>query len=553
MITVVVLCAIMGLQSIASSVNAKIAEKVAKQFLTYKVKTDITDINLVLTGQNNSYYLFSTTNQWIIVSGDTDLYPVLGFSTESSISISEIPPAMKSYLTARKTQLREIRNERVSNIENQNAWISFLAGKYYASRADDMEPLIQTLWNQDYPYNMFCPEYSTGSGGHVYAGCVATAMAQIMKFYNYPETGRFSKTYFWGQDIEVNFEDGNYQWDEMTNSINTNSKEAIAKLMFHCGVAVDMSYSPDGSSASIQASAFALKQYFKYKSGLEFVDKGIMEDSDWKFLLKEDLDKGHPILYRGTSDSGGGHAFVCDAYQDTSYFHFNFGWSGYGNGFFHLGDNGFSWSQGAVINIMPYWGEYCSSSIYSQNNWSFGDGSGPNYCWNDTDCEWLIQPENAEQVKLSFTSFETLDGDELYIYDGNSSDASLIGEYSGSNVPSDIISSGNSLLLKFVTDGEGQSLGWDAKYESIQTGINDFAAEGFALYPNPVKDVLYVQMLDDSEAIVEIFNSFGQLVKQISSNAIRENISVEDLNSGVYILKVQQGETISQQRFVINK
>lgn len=548
--TFLMLFLMVGMSAIAKPVSEEMTSQVANAFMAHKLGKSSCQLDLLTKSQSNAWYIYKGDMSWVIVSGDTDLYPVLGFSTNSDLSESTMPPAMKSYLDAREDQVELIRARRISHPENQNAWKAFEKSQFYASRSE-IEPLLETRWNQGWPYNMMCPAHSEGPGGHVYAGCVATAMSQIMKFHNYPETGRFIGTYYWGADIEVDFSEGNYQWDEMTETATSLSREAIAKLMFHCGVSVNMDYAYDGSGASIQVAAEALKYYFKYKSGLEFVDEANYSDADWKFLLKEDLDKQHPILYRGTDDTGGGHAFVCDAYQDTSYFHFNWGWSGSGDGFFNLDDQSFHWGQGAVINIMPYWGEYCNSMVYEQESWNFHDGSGANYYWNDSDCEWLIMPEGVDHIKLDFTSFETMESDKLYVYDGNSVDAPLLGEYSGYDIPATITSSGNEMLLRFVTDGEGQARGWYAQYEGVVLGVDDLESKGFSMYPNPTDDVLTVRMAENGNATIQLFDYTGRLIQNIDSENVEERIDVSYLPSGFYVLKIQQGDIVAQEQFII--
>jgi len=531
-------------------VSQELTERLAHSFMVQKLDRSDVDFELMIKSEQNAWYLYGDADSWVIVSGDTELYPVLAFSTASSVSAETMPPAMRSYLDARENQLEEIRNQRYSHPENRAAWDSFSKGEFYEARSS-MEPLVETRWNQGWPYNMMCPAHSQGPGGHVYAGCVASAMSQIMNFHEYPETGRFVGSYYWGADIEVDFSEGNYQWDEMTASATTLSREAIAKLIYHCGASVSMDYDYDGSGSNIQYAAEALKYYFKYKSGLKFFDEVNFSDADWKFLLKEDLDKQHPILYRGTDDSGGGHAFVCDAYQDTSYFHFNWGWSGAGDGFFHLDDQSFHWGQGAVVNIMPYWGEYCNSMIYTQENWSFHDGSGNNFYWNDSDCEWLIAHDAAEKIKLNFTRFETLEGDALFVYDGDNTDAPLLGAFSGNNLPETLISSGNRMLLRFITDGDGQSRGWYASYESTILGMEDFSNKGYALYPNPADDVLNIRLTGTGQADVKLFDYTGRMLKGFVVDNQQITVDVSEFPAGLYIMKIRQGDVIAQEQFIV--
>jgi len=211
------------------------------------------------------------------------------------------------------------------------------------------------------------PSYA---GGHAFGGCVATAMAQIMKYHAYPTQGIGSRTYSdpvnrnYYSDIpgsaygtqSADFGNTVYNWAAMPNAISGSNYE-IARLIYHCGVSVDMNFGPEGSSGSTSTASDSLKKYFKYDDSVSFFSKSGYTDATWISMLRADLDAGRPILYSG-SGTGGGHAFVCDGYQATNHFHFNWGWGGYLDGYFYLtaltpeGRN-YTNDQDAVLNILP--------------------------------------------------------------------------------------------------------------------------------------------------------------------------------------------------------
>ncbi|MCK9322219.1 MAG: C10 family peptidase, partial [Bacteroidales bacterium] len=417
-----------------------------------------------------------------------------------------------------------------------------------------VDKLITTRWNQNYPYNYYCPTHSQGPGGRVYAGCVATTMAQIMKFWNYPQTGRGTGQLFWGDYINIDFSNVEYDWDKMSTSINANSRDAIAELIYHCGVSVGMNYAFDGSGASIYDAFFALKQNFRYRAGMSHAEMYMYEGDEWKSLLKEDLDKGHPILYRGTDDDGNGHAFVCDGYQDISYFHFNWGWGGAADGFYYL-DNvnpqmDFHWGQGALINIVPNSAEYCKSMVYNQTQWAFDDGSGPNYYFNNQNCDWLISLKdyNVEFVKINFVRFNTLENDILYIYEGNSDAGTLIGEYSANNIPTELIVYNDEVYFKFITSSEGQADGWEVMYETSVLGVENNIMSDISIYPNPAKNQLNIVGLVDNSNIT-IYDLSGKVMKEISANN-RVSCNISDLSSGIYFVKIQNDQESQVVKFV---
>ncbi len=379
-----------------------------------------------------------------------------------------------------------------------------------------------------------------------------------MKYWNYPEAGRGTAEYFWGDYFEIDFGATTYQWDDMSNSINSYSdtlnKEAVAELIFHCGVSVDMDYDYDGSGALTSDAFFAMKQNFRYRSGMFELSKSQVEDSIWKLTLKEDLDLGHPILYRGTDENSGGHAFVCDGYQDTSYFHFNWGWGGSADGYYYL-DNinpqmSFHYSQGAILNITPNYAEYCNSMVYTQNQWSFNDGSGPNYYFNNQNCDWLIDLSGHEFdfIRMTFTKFETLEGDVLKIYEGNSDAGILIGTYTYLDIPSEIISNSDNIYFTFETNGEGQADGWEVIYETVLVDKPIELLKEISLSPNPANTKISIDGFTNS-CNLSIYDLSGRLYRTIESYK-NETIDISSLVPGIYIVKLNSETESKTLKFI---
>ena len=261
-----------------------------------------------------------------------------------------------------------IDNQLSATSEVAQQWRDLSEGQFNRSAtAVVVGPLLQTHWDQDSPYNMQCPSGTV-------TGCVATAMAQVMKYWNYPTRGIGSHSYThatYGQQ-SADFQSTNYDWSHMLNSYSGSSNStqisAIATLMYHCGVSIDMDYGSalsGGSGASTEAVADALKSYFGYSKDVHHYSRSRYSDSDWIAMLKADLNQNRPIQYHG-SGSGGGHSFVCDGYNSSNYFHFNWGWSGDcdeyytvnnlnpGPGGIGSGSYGiYNESQGAVMGIHP--------------------------------------------------------------------------------------------------------------------------------------------------------------------------------------------------------
>jgi len=548
-------------QSVSFDEAIKVGEKIylqkSSEFNSGKSRSKLTNHKLIRTefGNDAFYVLNYDDGGFVLVSADKRIAPVLAYSFDDSFNPNDLAPATQNWISMYMEQLDLIIDKNISSDSRVDAmWEEVVNESTSMNRSKGVDKLLETRWNQNYPYNYYCPEHSQGPGGRVYAGCVATAMAQVMNFWQYPEIGRGEAEYFWGIYQTIDFSETSYKWDEMSTSINPMSRDAIAELIYHCGVSVGMDYNYDGSGASISTSYFALKQNFRYRAGIKDVDKYLYDDDEWKFLLREDLDKGHPILYRGTDEGANGHAFVCDGYQDTSYFHFNWGWGGSGDGFYYL-DNinpqmSFHYGQGALINITPNYAEYCNSLVYNQTDWTFDDGSGPNYYFNNQNCEWLISltEHDVEFIKLNFTKFNTLVGDVLYIYEGNSDAGNLLGEYSANDIPTELIVNNDEVFFKFVTNSDGQSDGWEVMYSTSVLGVEDDVFSDLTIYPNPANDILNIVGLTDNSEIV-IYDLSGKVQKNENAQN-RVGIDISDLAAGVYFVKVNNDNKTEVLKFI---
>jgi hypothetical protein len=237
-------------------------------------------------------------------------------------------------------------------------------------------PLCQTIWNQNYPFNNQCPQDPEGSGGYVYAGCVATAMGQVMKFHDWPAQGTGSYSYYptgYTQQT-ANFGETEYHFELMPLTLDSTSMDEeifyIAQFLHHCGIAVDMQYSGSGSGAYSEDVPPALRTYFRYncddhETNYSFWGWGGYTNEEWIAMLKSGgLDEHLPLYYSGSDDNGaGGHAFVCDGYDENDYFHFNWGWSGRDDAWCPYGalnttKYAFNTFNGFTGHIIPQTGEY---------------------------------------------------------------------------------------------------------------------------------------------------------------------------------------------------
>jgi len=343
-----------------------------------------------------------------------------------------------------------------------------------------------------------CPADPAGPGGHCVAGCVPVCMAQVMYYFRWPETGTGSYTYTepnYGV-LSANFGQTAYRWEQMTNSINR-SNPAIAELIYHLGVSCDLQYGPDGSGMYNHKAAYSLRTFFKYAPETQYLYRD-STNLNWDSVLIAHLDKKIPMYYAGWSVPNiNEHAFVCDGYQDSCFFHFNFGWGGSNDGYFYTSDltpggYNFNLAQEVVINCFPdtlnyTYPAYCNGqqALFSMTG-SIEDGSGPTEPYlPTTQCGWLIDPQtfsdSVTDITLTFDRFQTNSDDLVTIYDGNQTSDPILGEFSGDQLPDPVTSSGNQMLITLTASGAIPGNGFLAHYTANQpvwcTGTTSIKAD----------------------------------------------------------------------------
>jgi hypothetical protein len=330
------------------------------------------------------YYVFNFEPLgFVIVAADDASVPVLGYSLKGTADPADIPLAATQYFIGYEEQLIEIIEKKLPNKASIDQWETIIEGKLvFPEKSERVDPLISSKWNQNSPWNKMCPKDPTGPGGHVYAGCVAVAMSQLMHFWKHPAQGSDYYMYYhssYGLQ-SANFGNTTYDWENMPNNQgNTNVQE----LLYHAGVSLNMSYGPSGSTASSARIRTSLVEFFKYDRNTVHLARSDYSSEEWKSILIEQLDKGWPMHYSGAPESGTGHAFVCDGYENATYFHFNWGWGGSHDGFFHIdhlnpGSANYSNSQRATINIIPA-SIFLSGITGDQQislHWEFNEQSG---------------------------------------------------------------------------------------------------------------------------------------------------------------------------------
>ena len=325
--------------------------------------------------QHSSCYIINdeANNRFVIVSADERMYEILGYSDNGCFEAENAPEGLLFMLGEYDGQFEEIQGEFIATA-NEVSEVS----------TTPIEPLIKSTWGQGEPYNMYCPEnkkYATQQKSA--SGCVATAMAQVMNFHKYPQKGQ-GGTYSYitnsqATRLTVNFDDLHFNWNYIKDHYNESStaaeREEVAKLMYACGVSVSMDYGNDNydqSGASPYNIAYALIHHFGYSPNAIFCDRNYYADSTWNKVIMHELALGRPILYGGRGFFGG-HRFILDGCNKEGLYHFNFGWDGDNDGFFHIDAitpgllYDFSSNQSMVCGISPSEIGQSEDVFYSDN------------------------------------------------------------------------------------------------------------------------------------------------------------------------------------------
>lgn len=324
---------------------------------------------------------------FVLVSADDAMRPVLGWSEAGELAGIAPPPGLTDFLGVVDAELSRIRAAGESNALTRPEWDRILAGQLSSSREVVVQPLLSCTWDQGAGWNQFCPADGAGPGGRVWAGCVAVSMAQVMHYWQQPWHGYGSHGYMsdygW---LEADFSAATYDWNLIQANVPT---EEAAELLYHCGIAVDMMYSPDGSGAYVgwgnPCALSAMRNNFGFLPSAQYVEKDDFSWAGWRNRLRQDLDAGRPILHCGYGS--GGHAFNVDGWRDDDYFHLNWGWGGSFNGWFLIdalspGGSDFSQGQGAVVNLVPVELQAAPQIVHPLNNDEDVDCTPTLFQWN---------------------------------------------------------------------------------------------------------------------------------------------------------------------------
>ena len=358
----------------AAPVGRQQAQTIAHQFLSERgvavmqLRSAAKNLAKAKADGWQPYYVFNNGQNggFVIVSGDDSAPSVLGYSYSGSFGEENIPENILSWLDNYAGQMEVLK-------ENRQPLKLAKQGEVEQSRIS-ISPLVMSHWNQYAPYFNNTP---TINGTHCLTGCVATAFAQVMKYYEWPKTyTTVVPGYKWRGNVLDDLNPITFNWQNMLydyqGGINANAgcndsqpyQSAVAQLMLYCGYAVEADYNTGSTEAASSNIPSAMKNYFGYEGNIKSLSRSNFSNAEWDDLIYNEIYNGRPVIYSGRN-SGGGHAFICDGYGENGYFHINWGWGGMSDGYYLLSilepgkqgaggtNSGYSQNQSAIVGIQP--------------------------------------------------------------------------------------------------------------------------------------------------------------------------------------------------------
>ena len=335
---------------------------------------------LTMAKQISGLYVFNVKDNggFVIVSNDDSTIPILGYSDTGAVDPDNMPDNMRAWLQGYADEIAWARENRAHK-DTPSVHNSSRTG---TAVKEPVLPLLKTTWDQGAPYNNLTPYYKKSGNSYSYSatyqsgyshcatGCVATAMAQVMKYHEWPALTSEIPSYTWesANYTLTGLSATTFDWENMSNSYSGSETDdtatAIAKLMQYCGWSVQMDYGEESGSNSTNV-ATALKNYFDYNSTTtKCINRSNYSYAYWVDIMYNEVANRRPVVF-GAQSSGGGHEFVIDGYQSEDYFHVNWGWGGMSDSYFKLSaldpdaqgiggsssDDGFHFGQEAVVGV----------------------------------------------------------------------------------------------------------------------------------------------------------------------------------------------------------
>lgn len=541
---------------------------------------------------------------FVIVPADDRVMPVLAYSFEDPFP-SSLNPEIAYWLHGYNDQIAEaVKSDYPQRESLLQEWGQlFLSGvltddygldSNRTTDITDIPAMLETRWDQGDPFNTYCP-YDSIYGGRTVVGCVATAMAQIMKYWNYPSFGQDTHSYIPRTNSNlprqsVDFGRTTYLWQFMPKRLSSATSvdyqvDAVATLSYHCGVAVDMMYGTSavgGSGAYSDCGYWATAcatdgfvRYFKYDSTLYFANRSRFTDSAWTATINHNLALGQPMYYDG-SDSTGGHAFVLDGSDTEGRYHFNWGWGGFGNGFYTIdnlapgaggaGGNAtytFNSGQGAIFGIRPgmvevfdtvdYYDSICTNSQYRYFREYKLRAVAMDTLLRHLDTIFNYHLRIIGQKQVFLNSNTPNDEPDVVRYcpatgftfpectfDNNG--AMFIGWCSKANGDDTIYSPGHTV---FINTNKAYFALWLGG-----VGIEEREDEALQARPTVTTDEVHFSLTGEYDVTITVIDTYGRVVKQQTVAGREARISLAGFPAGAYNIVITAPKTVYKTRII---
>lgn len=553
-------------------------EAIASRIMRAPSKT--TDFKLAYSlkdklNENTFIYIFNRgkADGYILVSGDDRAKSILGYSDSGDFNYQKLPINMRRWLDNYARQIQylmqhsELPAGKQTNMRNEGKSVG---------------PLLKTYWAQVYPYNLLCPIRETDKRTCA-TGCVATAMAEVMFYHKWPVKGKGSHSYTSltnHYNLSADFGNTVYDWDNMhiaydDEKYNTEvANKAVATLMFHAGVSVDMDYNLS-SGAFSQFIAPSLLHYFNYDKGLNIVLRDYI-GAAWDSILRNELDNGRPVIYDGSTKDYDGHSFVCDGYNSEGYFHIDWGWDGVYNGYFlttaldpagqgtggSSSGEGFDYYQDMIIGIQkPKEDSKVVYRVICDTTWNIRQKVARNEsvklcirsfwnCTTDTldfdDCAYVLFDKDGQEVASQTLFKGSIPG-------GRGKDSIAIAYSIPTSVPNGDY---KAYLCYRLTDEtiwrkvevplkmpryvqihiSDEAIGYEAE---DPTGLTGIEADNTEIHiNNPIHTTLHIQTESPIKTI-RIYNTSGQLLQEQTFNAVNAiSLDLSSYKAACYLIQI---------------
>lgn len=591
--SIAILSAIFFLSSaFAAPVGVNTARNAAIHFWNSHRPNDVKPVEwldeLMVDELQHLYLFVNGEAGFVILPADDCVQPILGYAFDAPLS-KQLNSELRYWLRGYDAQVAAAAEVGETSPAVVSAWqaLATPGTPLFSTSSDTIGPLLSTTWDQGSPYNNLCP-YDQEGRFRTVVGCVATAMAQIMKFWGHPSCGTGSHSYTHENygTLSADFANTTYHWSRMPNRVRmaatSEQTAALATISYHCGVAVDMDYG--ASSGAFTAAWYgpespcaenAFVQYFKYDTSIFSVTRdNLSSEAEWTAYIDTEMAARRPILYYGY-DREGGHAFVLDGASGTGYYHFNWGWSGSGDGFYTVnnlapGSGGaggnatytFNYNQGALFNIKPVPETFDTVDYYDticrlNTEYTFFDYTLPGGTYDtllqhlDTICRLHLKSISNNYIYLNPNSGSGLMYTKTYC------------SRDGVEMPQCTFTKKNCIFLGWCRNSEGLdtiyqpgSIAyvdrnwtffaiWQDTTASNLAGIRDLddAADPVTLSPNPTVGDVQLSLSGVSATQLLLVDALGRTVlrddnpKTTLSGDLK--ISLEGLPAGTYTLRVK--------------